>query len=35
MKIGKNTQLDEYINEYKKLRIVAGIGLFTHQDKII
>ncbi len=32
---GKNTQLDEYINEYKKLRIVAGIGLFTHQDKII
>lgn len=31
----KNTQLDEYINEYKKLRIVAGIGLFTHQDKII
>ncbi len=34
-KFGKNTQLDEYINEYKKLKILAGIGLFTHQDKII
>tara|TARA_B110000977_G_C11000297_1_gene463534 strand:+ start:395 stop:1195 length:801 start_codon:yes stop_codon:yes gene_type:complete len=32
---GKSDQLDKYINEYKTLKIVAGVGLFKHQDKLI
>lgn len=33
--LGKNEQLDKYINEFKTLKIIAGKGLFTHLDKII
>tara|TARA_B100000073_G_scaffold347263_1_gene361059 strand:- start:1229 stop:2029 length:801 start_codon:yes stop_codon:yes gene_type:complete len=31
--LGKNEQIDKYINEYKTLKVVAGMGLFTHKDK--
>ena len=33
--LGKNEKLDKYIKEYKTLKIIAGVGLFTHHDKII
>ena len=33
--LGKDERADKHINEYKTLRLVAGMGLFTHQDKII
>lgn len=33
--LGKNKKLDTYINEYQNLRIIAGKGLFTHQDQLL
>ena len=33
--LGKNDHINKYINQYKNLKVIAGIGLFTHQDKII
>jgi hypothetical protein len=33
--LGQDQELDRYINEYKTLKFIAGIGLFTHRDKLI